>query len=416
MKQSGWIRNRSPKGNGMRMVLFWAMFSWVTSGEGVDAQDKRIVRFATFNCSLNRERAGGLATDLETRDNLQAQRIARILQQVRPDVLLLNEFDYDEEGLALKRFRENYLALGQGDLKPLEYGYSFTGPVNTGVDSGLDLNRDGKLGTADDAFGYGRHPGQYGMVVLSRFPIESNAIRTFQRFRWRDMPNALWPVVPETGEPYYSEEIASVFRLSSKSHWDVPIQIGAERIHFLVCHPTPPVFDGDEDRNGMRNHDEIRLWADYVGGAVDGKGRADYLYDDQGRRGGLDGEALFVIAGDMNADPVDGDHREGAIDLLLKHPRIQDPQPASEGGGEQARLQGGKNAEHRGDPRHDTGDFNDRSVGNLRIDYVLPSKEMVVRGAGVFWPTQDRPDFDSVQASDHRLVWVDLEMGKPPRD
>ena len=56
-----------------------------------------------------------------------------------------------------------------------------------------------------------------------------------------------------------------MFRLSSKSHWDVPIRIGRETVHFLVSHPTPPVFDGPEDRNGTRNHDEIRFWADYVG-------------------------------------------------------------------------------------------------------------------------------------------------------
>ena len=37
----------------------------------------------------------------------------------------------------------------------------------------------------------------------------------------------------------------------------------AETVHFLVSHPTPPVFDGPEDRNGPRNYDEIRFWADY---------------------------------------------------------------------------------------------------------------------------------------------------------
>jgi hypothetical protein len=53
----------------------------------------------------------------------------------------------------------------------------------------------------------------------------------------------------------------------------------------LLHHPTPPAFDGPERRNVMRNHDEIRLWADYVGcGGTEG---AAYLYDDAGTSGGI---------------------------------------------------------------------------------------------------------------------------------
>ena len=48
----------------------------------------------------------------------------------------------------------------------------------------------------------------------------------------------------------------------------------------LVAHPTPPVFDGPEDRNGRRNFDEIPLLGDYV------TGRSGYIYDDDGGRGG----------------------------------------------------------------------------------------------------------------------------------
>ena len=60
------------------------------------------------------------------------------------------------------------------------------------------------------------------------------------------------------------EEELEVVRLSSKSHWDVPVKVGGHTVHVLASHPTPPTFDGEEDRNGRRNHDEIRFWADYV--------------------------------------------------------------------------------------------------------------------------------------------------------
>ena len=68
----------------------------------------------------------------------------------------------------------------------------------------------------------------------------------------------------------------------------MPIVIGRKTVHFLVSHPTPPVFDGPEDRNGTRNHDEIRFWADYIRRGR----RSRYTYDDAGRRGGLEGGAV----------------------------------------------------------------------------------------------------------------------------
>ena len=76
---------------------------------------------------------------------------------------------------------------------------------------------------------------------------------------------------------FYDPEELDVFRLSSKNHVDVPVKIDNGTVHFLVSHPTPPVFDGPEDRNGTRNHDEIRFWADYVDPA-----RSGYIYDDDG--------------------------------------------------------------------------------------------------------------------------------------
>ncbi len=361
------------------------------------------VRFATFNVSLYRQAAGDLAKELDAGQSESAARVAEVIQRVRPDVLLLNEFDYEASGAALETFHQKYLAIGQRGAAPIEFPHRHAGPVNTGVDSGLDLNRDGKRGTPDDAFGFGRYPGQYGMVVLSRFPFSSKP-RTFQKFLWKDMPGALWPLDPETREHYYAPEIREQFRLSSKSHWDVPVEIAGQTVHFLVCHPTPPVFDGREDRNGRRNHDEIRLWRDYIDGA-------EYLYDDAGARGGLSNDALFVVAGDLNADPVDGDSHQGAARQLVDHPRIQaSPAPQSKGALIASKASGEANAGHRGDPACDTGDFNDRSVGNLRIDYVLPCTQLELVGCGVFWPAPDEPHADLAGVSDHHLVWIEVVL------
>lgn len=389
------------------------------------------VRFSTFNASLNRATSGGLAADLSAPDAdtgpvRQAHNVAETIQRTRPDVLLVNEFDHDPEAVDL--FRDNFLEVGHGDARPIDYPYAYVAPSNTGIPSGHDLNNNGVVGEpgtqagGDDAFGFGLFPGQYGMVVYSRYPIDTESIRTFQTFKWADMPGALLPDDPATPAPgdWYSPDELEDFRLSSKSHWDVPIEIGDETVHFLVSHPTPPTFDGAEDRNGLRNHDEIRFWADYTSPA---RKRASYIYDDEGVHGGLARGASFVIAGDQNADPQDGDSVDGAIDQLLRHPRVRDPRPTSAGGAE-AVDQGGNNLTHEGDPALDTADFGDVGPfgpGNLRVDYVLPSKGTKVVGSGIFWPVDADPlyrltgDYDparwpftGVPTSDHRQVWVDL--------
>ena len=189
-----------------------------------------------------------------------------MLQRVRPDVVLLNEFDYVENYRAVDLFRSNYLERSQQGARPIRYPYAFTAPSNTGIPTGFDLDRNGTVGGGNDAYGFGEFPGQFGMVVLSRYPIDHDRVRTFQMFRWADMPGALLPDDPATAAPadWYSPEILEVFRLSSKSHWDVPVRVGRKTVHVLASHPTPPTFDGPEDRNGTRNHDEIRFWADYV--------------------------------------------------------------------------------------------------------------------------------------------------------
>jgi 3-phytase len=249
------------------------------------------------------------------------------------------------------------------------------------------------------------------MAVFSKYPIDMAGVRTFQHFLWRDMPGALLP------SRYTAEEI-KILRLSSKSHWDVPITIGQATAHFLVSHPTPPAGDGSVNDLRQRNYDEIRFWADYVDPAKNG-----YFYDDQGQRGGLPAGATFVIAGDQNADPHDGGSLPGAARQLTKHPLINNSKiPSSPGAAEQAALQGLANTLHKGEPVHDTADFGDGSAedfetapGNLRVDYVLPSKNLTILDCGVFWPETADPLFalvgvDPFPASDHRLVWVDVEI------
>jgi 3-phytase len=89
--------------------------------------------------------------------------------------------------------------------------------------------------------------------------------------------------------------------------------------------------------------------------------------------------------------------------------------PDSLGAVQQSLLQGGANLTHRSDPRFDTADFADTAPGNLRADYVLPSRNLKLLDGEVFWPLNTDPAFAPVgvfpfPSSDHRLVWIEVQV------
>ncbi|WP_246029045.1 endonuclease/exonuclease/phosphatase family protein [Parashewanella tropica] len=367
------------------------------------------LRFATFNASFDRKTATQLADEMAQGTHQQIKNVAEVIQRVRPDVLLLNEFDHDGVGKddkAVRNFLNNYLAKSHNGSKPIEYPYFYIAPTNTGL-AEVDLNGDGKVTVPADTYGFGMYHGQYGFIVLSKYPLKTDQLRSFQTFHWKDMPNAALPV-KEDGSNYYSDNTLKYMRLSSKNHIDLPVQIGDEAIHVLAMHPTPPVFDGPEDRNGRRNHDEIRLFSDYISTE-----NHQYLVDDQGNKGGLKPNEAFVIMGDLNADPIDGDSYQRSILQLLKHPRVHQKAaqyvdvPSSKGGSTYKTKK-----ETKGNPAYWTHTF------PLRLDYALPSANLTVTGSGVFWPEKDsklrylvedkKGNQGKSVSSDHRLVWVDV--------
>lgn len=335
------------------------------------------LRLASFNVALNRRRAGDLRRELQGVGSAQLRAICTILAAIQPDILVLNEVDRDDAD-------DNLNLLAERWLQPagLHYAHRYFAPVNTGLPSGRDLLKDGRASSTP--FGFGDFPGQYGMAVLSRWPINQSASRTFQRLLWRDLPDADLPRHPD-GRPFYDDDDLAILRLSSKSHWDLLIDAPLQPFHLLVSHPTPPAFDGAERRNVHRNNDEIRFWLEYLD--------AGRLSDDQGRSGGLAADAAFVIAGDLNADPQAGDSGN-AIAQLLRHPRLQDPKPTSPG----ARQ------------RYPNGTGLQTASWGLRADYLLPSHHWQVHQAQVFWPTKGRLAQAVDLASDHRLVWAELSV------
>lgn len=381
------------------------------------------LRVASFNAGFDlQDAAGEQNTAFAGGDYRKAQKVAEIIQRVQPDVLLLNEIDGNDAGATVNTFKTDYLEVAQAEgLEAISYDHVYYGDngdanyCNTGApieeDVDVDFNKDGDSDDPEDRYGFGHYNGQYCMVIFSKYPIDTANARTFAKFKWQDMPDYLVPTVD--GDNYYTEDEMSVFRLSSKTHIDLPVNVDGTVVHILATHPTPPVFDGDEDRNGLRNFDEIRLFADYIDPG------SDYLYDDQGNQYvTLADQDRFVILGDLNASAVEGDaaviDEIEAIEQLLLSPYVNPnlhegsvnfQVPTSVAGTENApsSLYG---ATHTASWRQ-------------RADYVLPSSYgLKIEQGGVYWPQYsddlyyliNAVDGDDIESSDHRLVWMDLTI------
>ena len=341
------------------------------------------LRIATYGAAFSREGPGLLLRDILAGDDPQIGAASAVILDVRPDILVLTEFDFDL-GLAGLTALADTLA-DQG----LEYPYQFALPPNAGLFTGLDLDGNGESGEARDAMGYGRFAGDGGLAVLSRWPIDTGGVQDFSGLLWRDLPGASLPM--DAGQPFPSADVQAMQRLSSTGHWAVPILPGTgPPLTLLVWAATPPVFDGPEDRNGLRNRDELRVWQVYLDGGFGPP------------------PDRFVMLGNANLDPNDGGGIHAAMVDFLADPRLQDPMPESSGG--LAAADPGQT----GNPALDTADWPDDAPGNLRVSYVLPATGLKVTGAGVFWPGLDDPKAaflgaDGLAAGPHRLVWVDID-------
>ncbi|MCB1340188.1 MAG: endonuclease/exonuclease/phosphatase family protein [Pseudooceanicola sp.] len=321
------------------------------------------LRIATFDAELARRGPGLLLRDISAGKDAQVAAVVAVIATVRPDVLALQGFDWDHDGVALGALAERLSEAGA------DYPHRVALRPNTGMATGIDLDGDGFDDGAGDAQGFGRFTGEGGMAVLSRLPVA--AVTDFSEMLWRDLPGALLPSYPD-GAPFPSGAAQAVQRLSSTGHWAVTLEAESGPLGLLTFRAGPPVFDGPEDRNGRRNHDEIVFWRHWMDGAF----------------GAV--PERFVIAGNANLDPVDSDGRREAIAGLLGDPRLLDTVPAGAKG-------------------TDTVDWGE--IGQYRVDYVLPSRGLRVVGAGVHWPEPGTPEHEAaITASRHRMVWVDLEL------
>jgi len=314
---------------------------------------------------LTRDGPGLLLRDLVRGGDAQIDATVAVIIAADADILVLQGVDYDAGGAALAALADALAQAGAG------YPHRLALRPNTGRPSGVDLDGDGRSWRARDAHGFGWFNGQGGMALLSRHPL--GEVRDFSAFLWADLPgSAAARVVPAAAVP--------ILRLASVVAWDVAVEAPGGPLHLLTLHATTPVFDGPEDRNGWRNADELRFWQMYLDG-----------WTPEGAPFAAD---RFAVIGTLNVDPDRGEGRQDGLRALLDHPRLQDPVPRRPGGGAE------------------TADWPEPVPGDLRVDYILPAAALRVTGSGVIWPEAgDALSATVAGASDHRLVWVDLDLG-----
>ncbi|MDG4649427.1 endonuclease/exonuclease/phosphatase family protein [Roseibacterium sp. SDUM158017] len=301
-------------------------------------------------------------------DDPQVLAARDVIVAARADVLLLLDMDHDVGLAALQALAGALAEAG------LDYPHRFAAAPNTGRPTGIDLDGDGRSYRARDAQGYGLFRGDGGMALLSRHPV--GAVRDFTDLPWVALPEAS---AAEVTPP----EALDVLALHSVGAWDVEILAPGGPVHLLGSHASPPVFDGPEDRNGRRNADELRFWTLYLDGWTPG--------------GAPFTAARFAVAGTFNVDPSRGEGRRDSLRALLGHPALRDAVPAGASGSPA------------------TADWQDPWPGDLRVDYILPSRTMRVLASGVLWPSDGGTlmgvsPATAAAASDHRLVWMDLSL------
>ena len=258
---------------------------------------------------------------VHARQRAGARRSPRSSSATDPDVLLVNEFDYVEGGEAAELFRENYLEVAQNGARRSSTRTTSSRPSTPACPAGFDLNNNGTVGGGNDAFGLRRvpRPVRHGRLleVPDRRPTASARSRSSsgRTCRARCCPTTRPRRSRPTGTRPRSSTVCGCRRRATGT-----CRSGSadDTVHFLV---SPP------DAAGLRRRPRTAtapatstrsgFWADYVRPAAAATSTTTRAGTAACGRG-----ARFVIAGDQNSDPLDGDSVAGAIQQLLDNPRV----------------------------------------------------------------------------------------------
>lgn len=353
----------------VRIFFFLIIFTVITvssSSWAAEQTSSQSIRIATFHIELTRDGPGIALRDIR-RAHPQIKALRSIIHTVNPDILLITGIAYDHEQKTIADFAD---FVGN-------YPYYFSLRPSSGYPSGYDLNMNGKSTDRQDALSYGRFPGHQGMAILSKHRI-GNAWQDYSTMSFTKLFH-ISTMKQKDFHDKYSEQSPLVFQniktpikdlpFSSSGHWVVPINISATRtVHLLTFSATAPLISRNSDMtalNLLRNHSELFFWMLFLDNAF------GIVPKD------------FILLGNANTDPYQGNGARALIGRLITHPALQDPI-----GNTPTVYWAAKT-----------------KLAPMRVDYILPSRTLVIRASGIHNPASPAEE----KASQHRLIWVDIE-------
>ena len=310
-------------------------------GQPAHAQPRRDpIRFATFNASLNRSAPAELTRLIckrprrrPTNDSAQLRRGARDRRDQRPRRAA------DQRVRHRRRRRHRRPVAMFAALAG--YHYFFTAPSNTGVPAGFDLNNNGMVGGATThRIRRVSRPVRHGRVL--EVPDRPDAVRTFQPFLGRTCPAHCCRPTRRL-ESWYSPDELAVFPLSSKSHWDVPIDVGRQDVSTSssVIRPHPCSM---EPRTATAPATSTRSAS---GRTTSSRARRGTSTTTRAARWSWSRARRSSLPATRTPTRSTAIRCPGAIQQLLDHPRVNDRSlRAATGAVEATVLQGGANAAH----------------------------------------------------------------------
>jgi alkaline phosphatase D len=239
--------------------------------------------------------------------------------------------------------------------------------------------------------GFGEWNGRFNLGLMTKHEILADDVRIVHDYPWHRVPgNSIATIETELGIA-----IPDDFPIFEKALHVVPVRLDTGAvIHFILAHPVSSGFNA---MNPYRNRDELHAISLFLSGDLPGVDP-------------LPADAHFVVVGDLNADPEDGEGDGAVLQALIDHESISPHFPVGAGGTAGSHPE--RNTFLSGCGR-DTGPIvsNPGSRLQLQLDYLLTSSTLgAVQASGVFWPELDDLDEYTLacHASDHRFVWIDL--------
>lgn len=338
-------------------------------------------------------------------DAPQLVAMAQVLDRFRPDILSINELQFDIEnvpeaglpgapstvqpGDACQAKNARRLADRLHALNPeLRYDYAVVAMGNSGVEFQTTEEVADNFKVRPDEF-----LGRYSLGLISRYPILHDQVRVLHDLAWHDLPGNSIDAIRED----LDIEVPEGYWLFEKAIVVVPIDVNGSILHVVLLHP---MTSGFHPMNPYRNHDELRALQLWLAGELDAPGWEP-----------LPEDAMFVLIGDWNVDPEDGDGDRASLPQVLSSPRVVTHFPEGEGGTKGVNPR--RNTFLSGCGREDgTLPWNPQNKMQMQLDYMLPSTTIgQPTESGIFWPTYPSEDWNlACRASDHRLMWEDLAL------